>query len=366
MNIISMVRLGVRVAKWAAPHVQEWHRERNLDRTEGQRHLTARNWSLAEVHLSTALATGQHTSQERVDMLLGLASAQRSQGKLEEAEETARVAAELGVAAGNHGWQMQAQTELLEIHLSQENYAAARDLARSILKQEGSRVRPDKATLATAFRKLGMALAKAGPDSGDAAEAVTALERGAALAEEVWGKDHVETAHSLSELGSFYRSQEKHGDAQRCLRRAVEIHRALSGATSPETTLSLLHLANSLAESGDPDAACSEFERVLKLKEQQVGVNPEETIDVRLNLARLYLEAGRTPAARELLLLTVGNVERKGGQRLITALELLVEAEQIAGRHAEAARWSQKLDAVGKPPSRPDIMAQFGRVSPSY
>jgi len=362
MNIVSLFRLGIRVAEKAAPHVHEWHRKRNLDRNEGQRHLKARNWSAAEGHLATALGERQHSSQRRLEMLVGLAAAQRGQSKFEEAEQTARRAVELGISAGNHGGQMQALQELLDIQLSQNNYGAAQETGESIVTKESARSKPDKATLAVASRKLGSTLAKLGKHT----EALAALERAATLSEEAWGKVHLETARSLSELGSVYSALENHVEAQRCLRGAVEIHRALSGADSPETTQSLLLLANSLVESGDPDSAVSEFERVLKLKEQQVGVNPEETIEASLNLARLYICAGRTPAARELLLLTVGKVERKGGPRLILALELMIEAEQKAGRKAEALRWKEKLNAVGQPPLKRDNMAQFGRATASH
>lgn len=358
MNIIRVFRLSMRVAEWAAPHIEEWHRKRNLDRNEGQRHLKAGNWPEAEVHFATALAEGKHSGQKRWEMLVGLAAAQRGQRKLDSAEETACLAAELGRTAGNHGWQMQSLNELADIQLTREDYVSAQNTAEAILSREGARPKPDKGTLAGAARKLGIALAKA----DNRTEAAAAFQQAVQLSEEALGKDHVDTARNLTELGSLYGSQGNHAEAQRCLRRAVEIHRASSGGDSAETSQSLLLLANSLSASGDPDAACSEYERVLKLREQQIGANPEETLDAQINLARLYIEAGRTPAARELLILTVGKLDRRGGPRLISALELMVQAEQLSGRAAEAARWQQKLEAVGQPAKRPDIMAQFGRA----
>jgi tetratricopeptide (TPR) repeat protein len=239
---------------------------------------------------------------------------------------------------------------------------AAQDTAELILRMEGSRGKPDNATLAAAHHKLGAAQVKCGKDT----EALAAFEQAIELSEKAFGPDRVETANILSELGSLYSSQGNHAEAQRCLRRTVEIHRTLSGVDSAQTTQSLFQLASSLSEAGDHDSACGEFERVLTIKERQLGANPDEIIEAQLNLALLYLEADRTSAARELLLPTVGKLERKGGERLVTALKLLVEAEQGAGRSAEAARWRQKLETMGQPAARPDLLAQFGRASVSY
>ena len=45
ISVTRIFRLSMRVAHWAEPHVKEWHRQRHLNRVEGQRHLDARNWS---------------------------------------------------------------------------------------------------------------------------------------------------------------------------------------------------------------------------------------------------------------------------------------------------------------------------------
>ncbi len=57
--------------------MQAWHRQRHMNGIEGQRHLDARNWSEAEKHLALALAERRHSFKRRLDLLIGLAPAQR-------------------------------------------------------------------------------------------------------------------------------------------------------------------------------------------------------------------------------------------------------------------------------------------------
>jgi len=90
ISVTRIFRLGIRFASWVTPHVKEWHRQRHLNRVEGERHLTARNWSEAETHLKLALAERRHSSQVRLDLLLGLTEAQLKQGKTAEAEQTTK------------------------------------------------------------------------------------------------------------------------------------------------------------------------------------------------------------------------------------------------------------------------------------
>ena len=56
-----------------------------------------------------------------------------------------------------------------------------------------------------------------------------AFERATQLSEKSFGPDHVETANALTGLGARYRENGNHAEAQRCLRRALEIHRKTVG-----------------------------------------------------------------------------------------------------------------------------------------
>lgn len=74
---------------------------------------------------------------------------------------------------------------------------------------------------------------------------------------------------------------------------------------------------------------------------RQVGVNPLENAETQVRLAGLYLKAGRTGPARELLNQAIPLLERNGGQPLAQALQLLALAEEQSGRPEEAERWRE-------------------------
>src|SRR5580704_14497364 len=101
LGVTRIVKIGVRVAEWATPHVQKWHLERNLNRVEAQRHMQAGNWSEAEKHFQLALEEKHHSTVDKLELRLGLAEAQRRQSKLEDAERNACLAIKISVQDEN-------------------------------------------------------------------------------------------------------------------------------------------------------------------------------------------------------------------------------------------------------------------------
>jgi hypothetical protein len=61
------------------------------------------------------------------------------------------------------------------------------------------------------------------------------------------------------------------------------------------------------------------------------------------HLAAIYLRAGRTSAARELLIHAIG-VLRKKDERLEFALETMAAAEELLNHHEEAQQWRDKAE----------------------
>jgi tetratricopeptide (TPR) repeat protein len=334
ISIFRLFRLGMRVARWAEPRIREWNQERQFQATEGRRHLEARNYGEAEKHLSLALAERRHSKNKRCELLLDLERAQRRQAKFPQAEQTLLAAREI---ASTRMLRSRAQDALLDLHLDQSHHQEAQQILIEILQSEQSESRPDRARLARSYRKLGTLLLTC----GHKAEAMQAFRQAAELAERIYGAAHTETAQSLAELGAIMREQGDHTEAQRMLRRALEIHRAASGLDSPEATQGLYQLASSLEESGDLDGAAGEFERLLALRARQVGVNPLDNAEAQVRLAGLYLKARKIAAAKELLSHAIGVLERRGGQPLAHALELLACAEDQSGRPDEARRWRE-------------------------
>src|SRR5258708_33473557 len=99
ISVTRLFRLGIRIAAWATPHVKEWQRQRNLNVTEAERHLAAKNWSEAEQYLVLALAESRHSTKRRVDLTLQLVQAQCRQGNLEQGEQSVRTAIHSAVQA---------------------------------------------------------------------------------------------------------------------------------------------------------------------------------------------------------------------------------------------------------------------------
>ncbi len=338
ISITRIARLGVRLAAWATPHVKEWHRKRHLNRVEGERHLATRNWSEAEKYLALALDERRHSSKPRLDLLLGLTEAQRKQGKSADAEKTAQMAIDLAASSKNKVLQSRALDGLVDIQLDQKKYSDVEATIAQIETLERSLPQPDYKRLASSSRKLGTALVNNGrPD-----EALKAFERAMQLSEKSFGPEHVETANSLAALGERYRENGNHAEAQRCLRRALEIHRKTSGVDSHAATQDLFHLASSLEESGDIEGAATQFEKALAVAERMVGGDREQTAETQAHLAAIYMRAGRTSAARELLIHAIG-VLRKKDERLEFAQQTMAELEDVLNHPEEAERWRERV-----------------------
>ena len=341
-GITRLFRLGIKVAAWATPHVKDWHQKRHLNRTEGQRHLLAGNWTEAERYLRAALRERDHAATRTFELTLNLAAALEGQGRLDESEVSIRQALALAAQEKSVPMQSLALDTLMDVQLKQQRYAEAEATAAELTRAESSQPRPDKALLAKCHRKLGTALLK----SGRSSEALQSFQQAAALNEQILGAEHVETGDSLAQLGRLYKDTGNHTEAQRHLRRAWDIHRNASGADSHEAVQALVHLAGSLEESGDTAGAAAEYERMLALRERQVGADREQTAETQVRLAALYVRAGRSPAARELLGQAIPTLERKGGLIYATALETMACAEEQAGRSDQAQAWRDRADAV--------------------
>lgn len=364
-SVTRIFRLGIRIAAWVTPHVKEWHRKRHENRVEGERHLTARNWTEAENHLSLALAERRHSSKQRLDLLLGLMEAQRKQGKTTDAEQTTKKAIGLAASAKDKVLEARALDALAEIQLDQEKYGDAEQTIARIEKLESSLSKPDHKRLSSCARKLGtVALKRGRPD-----EAMKAFERAAHLSEKAYGPDHIETANALTELGARHRETGNHGEAQRVLKRALEIHRKAAGIDSQAATKDLFQLAASLEESGDIEGATAEYERVLAVKERQIGGDLVQTAETQAHLAAIYMRAGRTSAARELLTHSIGVLERKkGDERLEFALEIMASLEELLNRPEQAQRWRDKAAqsvAIRTAPA-PEVAAASSKQFPKY
>jgi tetratricopeptide (TPR) repeat protein len=332
-----MLRLGMRVAEWATPQIKEWHAEKHINRTEGQRHLDSRNYGEAEKHLVAALAE-KHSGKHRVQLFAQLAKAQLKQNKYAAAAESAKAGADLARASGDPASLCTALESLAEIQVAQGTPDAAIETLQSVERVNKQYFPTDLSRAVVTVRQR----AKIQSQSGKWIAALESLNESVALAEQAWGPDHLEVAHMLSEIGSIHSKTGNHVEAQQMLQRALKIYRATSGFDSPEATEGLHSLAVSLEESGDLQGAASEYERFVSVRERQIGGNRKDVALAQVRLASLYIQSGRSSAARELLsqAITVLEINRDPGLR--DALEILAVAEDQANRPKEAALWREK------------------------
>ena len=121
------------------------------------------------------------------------------------------------------------------------------------------------------------------------------------LHEESCGADSVETAHQLASLGIVYRAQGNHVEGQHALRRALKIYEQRLGVQASESVHVLHHLAASLEESGDLEAAAEQNERALSFKIRMIGGDMIELAQMQFGMAGLYIRWQNYSRARELL-----------------------------------------------------------------
>src|ERR1700730_9585382 len=100
------LKASANFAAWAAPQVQQWQKDREFYRVEGDRQLKARNFAEAEACLVEAVAEWIERGKSpttRIRLQLQLAEAQRKQGpsKFDDAEATIRTALELTARISN-------------------------------------------------------------------------------------------------------------------------------------------------------------------------------------------------------------------------------------------------------------------------
>jgi serine/threonine-protein kinase len=305
-----------------------WNDIGRPDSVKGERLLEAGNYAEAEKCLTLAV---KHAPREpvdtRIELQLQLAEAQRKQGKLAEAEASMRAALEEAGRGADHSIRVLCLRALGELLLERAEFAGAEETFREMVNLESARRRPDPVLVAGGVRQLGIALHRDGRREQAAAE----LEKALKLYGTVYGQEHAETAHVMSDLAAAYRAQQKHPEAQRNLISALALHEKWCGSHSEEALHDLRELAESLAESGDIDGAASRFERALTITEQAVGGDRDQLAEMQFNLAASYAGWGKYTRARELLIQAIGAFKRSGGPRLAIALEALANVHECSG-----------------------------------
>lgn len=181
-----------------------------------------------------------------------------------------------------------------DLEMSRCDYAAAARLfgrACELLgRGEGERLVPLLTKRATAaFR------------AGAARDADTLLQRAVVIAEQVYGRDHPETAKAVSRLGFVRFATGKVDDAERLYRRALATDEKALGPEHPDLAVDLNNLAQLKIRQEDRAAAEPLLRRALAIRQKTQGAGHADTVRAVRAFADFLRQTDRAQEANRLL-----------------------------------------------------------------
>jgi tetratricopeptide (TPR) repeat protein len=336
----------VNIALWLMPRVLDILRKRNAEAELGAKQLQAGNYPEAEAALTAALgkAVRGGSSSAQVELLWGLAAAQRKQGKAFEGEQSIRAAMVLlseadTTASKRH--RARCLDLLAELAEDGRNYPQAQKLLQESIALEESLKRPSAELLAKRRQRLALAHVRARDFEGAAPQ----FARAVALHEQAFGPEHIETGKALSEIGIALEREGDFTEAVKTLERGIEIQRNALGPDTTEIAESVFHLAMAYDQSGNMARAAEQFERLLHICERTVGVDSGQGV-VLFHLARLHLAMGRLASAEEYAVSAIPILEQDPKAEYASTFDTLASIYDNAGRSADAEEARRKARAA--------------------
>jgi len=126
--------------------------------------------------------------------------------------------------------------------------------------------------------------------TGDFRRAEAFFKRALAKAEELGPQ---ERGIALNGLGELYRRQGRHADAERMLRRAIEVKEEGLGPDHPDVATSLTNLGLVYAAAGHEAEAVPVLERAAAIQEKNAGDRAPGLPRTLTALAQVYRQLGR-------------------------------------------------------------------------
>ncbi len=170
-------------------------------------------------------------------------------------------------------------------------------------------------------------------------EAIPIRQRIFELTERRYGKNHVYTATSLSNLAVLLDNTGHYEEAEPLFRRAIAICEQQLGHHHPDTASSLSNLAGLLHHTGRYEEAEPLFRRALAIREQQLGHHHPDTASSLNNLASVLHSTGRYEEAEPLYRRALAIREQHLGHHhpdTATSLGNLAVLLDNTGRYEEA------------------------------
>ncbi|MBY0545563.1 MAG: tetratricopeptide repeat protein [Gammaproteobacteria bacterium] len=179
---------------------------------------------------------------------------------------------------------------------------------------------------------------------GDANVALDIYQYALLLAERHYGKDNLEIAIALENLGNAYGDL---GDAtqQKALQeRALVIQERHYGPDHPEVAITLVNLGNAYGTSGDASRKKALQERALVIQERHYGLDHPEVAATLVNLGSAYGALGDMPRAKELLERALVIQERYYGKDYPRVATTLNNLGSVYGALGDATRSKELLE----------------------
>ncbi|HEY5028023.1 MAG TPA: tetratricopeptide repeat protein [Candidatus Angelobacter sp.] len=201
------------------------------------------------------------------------------------------------------------------------------------------------------------------------AEAEPLYNQGLAIREKTYGREHPDTAESLSKLAWLYSNQGKYAKSESLEKRALEIREKVLGPEHSETATCLHNLALLYYNQGRYGEAEPLFQRALGIKEKALGPDHPEVSTNLHNLALLYQSQRRLKEAEPLLQRALEITERVLGPEhphTSASLHNVATLYQSQGRLEEAEflyERSLRIEERALGPEHPDIATHLSNIA---
>ena len=330
----------VKIAAWATPHVQKMARESHLNEEHAERHFEARNYDQAEKYYSAAIedAERRHASlKNRTALRLQLAEARRLQGNTEGAVAVVNEAiSKTGRSGALYGSCLE---KLSAIHSQRGEDTEALTAGRAALEIARKQHLAPQIIAERCYR-----LATIEQRCGNSERQKELLQESLSLYEKAFGAQHVETANRLTDMGVAMRNEGSFTEALVFLEKACGVHKQLLGTDSPEYATDVEHLAATQQALGNVQEAVQLYDRLLRLKENQLGLDPAPYGCLLVGAAELYVAANLEARAYETIQHALRLLDRQ--KALSEVGERVANVLEAVGRPGDLEKFARRLDSL--------------------
>jgi len=344
MSMLPLARLSAKLTSWATPHLQRWTRNPRLNEEHAERHFQAGDYAEAERYYTAAIQEAGRSSKKRlIGLMLQLAEARRRKGDLDGALAAVNDAiGKTGRSGALYGPCLDALS-LIQSDRGQPNEAL--EASRATL-EIARKQRAAPALIADRCYRL----AALEQRCKNPKQQMELLQESLTLYERVYGAQHVETANRLTDMGVALRNEGNFTEALVFLERACSTHKQLLGGNAPEYVSDVEHLAATQQGLGNVEESAKLYDRLLRLKENQLGVDPIPYGHLLVRAAEAYTAAGLNSRAYEAVQQGIRTLERYRDE-LSQAGERIAVVLQAVGRLGDSDRFRKRIEAFAAKPA---------------